>query len=543
MIRTEEIRSLRRNNSIAMLLTLIPAPSGEQLMAVSSLFLFGLARSGLPVEECSELPSLLDQCLHDVRSYLRTVYLESEPAAVIRSSITDELRRSGIRFVPEESSEIYALLTRWNIEDGLRYSHPLYDLETVFWDTFWLICASYEKLFLALTPVRISEPDPDRTEEALRSFLYNLSYLSERDGFLGELYSFFRTDYALKEIGYPLLHHLSDLQEQYNRLFDNRNNGIAEIGFDAHYVMECLNLTDIPSDHALIRIYVFYLRAETCRFIGAAGNAVVQFRNLLNEIDCLADHTLLRDRLDFRWLKICLHNAIGRSLTKADLPDRYCLARTEYEAILPLIRETDRFRPFLSICLKNYATCLENLSDYSQAIRQYEKVIELQTVAHRNYKLYDTYCSAVMKNWDKLYHKISENWLNNTRTLTLPADNYPISESLIDKLDMYLKVAERLKTELPNINIQRAKLNIYRMLSGLGDPETCLVCARKEISIADCLSVDKAGIWYIRRDLNYAEYLLTGDITRLKRASDINIRLKGRGDSSDFAELFSRLEH
>ena len=543
VIDSEKIRTIRVNTALSMLLALVSPHSSEQISMVSAVFLYGLQKSQLSFDSDTESVDQISECFHDLRSYLSSRFVETDDSyTIIRSCLSDEIRRLNIQYETNNAGVVFSLFTSWTYGEGLRYSHPVSDLDNLFWDAFWLLCASRPHLFSALSELRTVRPEPDPSDEALHTFLYRLSYLTDRDGFLCELYAMLRSDIRLKEIGLFVLHQLAELQDQYNHLFDYRTEGSLPSGYDAHYALERINLFPDEISHPLIGIYIRYLRAEACRFIDAFENAILQYNALLQNLNHLETNDLYRDRMDIRWMRICLHHAIGRCLQKADIPEHMMLAGKEFEAMLPLVRDQDRSKPFLSICLKNYATCLENLYEYGSAIKQYEKVIEMQTVAHRNYKLYDTYCSAVMKNWDQLYEKISENWMKNIRNLSLPADCYPISETLIEKMDIYLKVAERLKTELPNINIQRAKLYIYRMLAGLDDPAFCLEEARREISIADCLSVEKTGIYYIRRDLNYAEYLITGDITRLRRASDINIRLKGRGDSPAFAALLKRLE-
>ena len=198
---------------------------------------------------------------------------------------------------------------------------------------------------------------------------------------------------------------------------------------------------------------------------------------------------------------------------------------------------------FEARCRRNYGVCLEQVGKYEEAVEQYKKAIEKMTEGSPEFKVYITYCSSMMKIWDKKTDKISFEWAEKTRNL-FRNNNKFLSLNNIKIMQTYLRIAEMKKSMFSDIYIQEAKLYIYLLL--LADDENMKKQYEHMIEelllFAETIAPGKIGTKFVRRDYYFAMSLLDSDAKQRGNLEILaiaeNEKLEKRGDAKDFSDLF-----
>lgn len=403
---------------------------------------------------------------------------------------------------------------------------------------------------------KINSKTPSSEErELLYSFTNKLHQLYNKDGMMRCLYLLFQQCINDNVFSSSDLSILSIIQDEYEKVY-NQDLNYKEVtdtaGLDRILTDEqVVNMEKDPQTHPLIITYLHFVRADRMYFMKDYNGAIHQYQEANTKIIEQYKGAELSDIDKERCAY--LQNAIAWSYQLRKNPGDNNIAIETYRNLFDNYPDINN-RSFSCKYRRNYGVCLEIAGKYIEAIKQYEKAIDNYSEAENNgnlseFKLFITYCSAMMKYWDEKTGKTSGQWIENTRLLFNNGDDY-LSDENITKIDARLDYADLIirkhnqTQHLFNVYNQRSKLLTYKMIivSDKIEKEKCKHDILANLTrLQDLCGKKNAGWKFIKRDFYYALYEISEDENSRKKhlqtAWNMNEELNGKGDSLAFREL------
>ena len=376
-------------------------------------------------------------------------------------------------------------------------------------------------------------------------FLDKLFKLYEEDGMIRCMYKLFKKQIADNTISISELTVLSMIQDEYQKLYDQY--------YSLKSVAETEGLNRILSDTFVKKIeksshtqpivisYIAFIRAEKMYFDRSYEDAIHEYIEAYEKIKKGSKGKLTnnaKERCAY------LQNSIAWCYYLRNIGDDKQTAIKTYHTLFEEYKDIDKYF-FAWRYRRNYGVCLESLGYYLDAIEQYEKVLNIPEVVNE-YKIYLTYCSAIMKNWDKETKKLSGDWIKHTRNM-YKAGKSLLTDETFQKIKLSLDLAEEKKRRkdfenmLPDYYNQSTKLLTYKLIvsSNTSEKTDYIAEIQKNLKILESISSPRAiGHHYIGRDFYYAMYELSrapkDKEEYYQKAYSENEILLGKGDADDF---------
>lgn len=382
---------------------------------------------------------------------------------------------------------------------------------------------------------------------ATNDFLNKLFMLFEEDGMMRCFYKLFKNQIEIFSPSELFL--LSLIQDEYQKLYEQYYVKNCVTGTETldrmlsdKYVVE---MEESSQTDSLIVTYLHFIRADRQYFTKDFSGAIKNYKEACSRIkndNCEKSFSDIdKERCAY------LINSIALSYMKRDHEKGYAKAIKLYKGMFIEFPDVDQYF-FAWRYRRNYGVCLENTNKYLDAIEQYEKAIDMP---HKNneYKLYLTYCSAIMKYWDRETGKLTGEWINNTKQLYKKSPYF--SPESIAKIKKSLNLANKhmrskdLSSMLPDYYNQSTKLLTYRIILSIRktDRNRYINEVKKNLKILETVSANALGRHYIARDFYYAMSKISSDQTEMKEyfqmAWNENEIIDGKGDAKQFEKLLS----
>ena len=491
----------------------------------------------------SEMEKEFDLCLQDTMKLLKqrakrnnTTILNKENELTLRNVFSDlkSLKPDGIE---DYLAEVNRALEK--IDAG-----TLGTLNEDFHSAFCSCLFSYPSLNTFLLR---SETDSHIQKMNMflgNEFVYKLSLLSYREGIMNCYYKIFSSYIIHISMNHDFAKYLSKVQEEYNTLF---NMDELQIRTGKIYIKSLTDLlvgkegADIRgSCDSLVSFYLHFIHAEKSYYEGDYTIAINQYTYLLDKSREEEIRKLNIPRTDdfIKEVRIYLTNSLAWS---------YQLDRQNKQAIEiynNFFEKTKQFPSlqFKSRCLRNYGVCLEQEQQYEKAVEKYQESINNLPEGAKEYKVYITYCSSLMKQWDIETGKLTLQWMNNANRL-FQAERTLLSNESFDKMQIYLHIAEMKKCMFSDTYIQEIKLFTYLMLlSSEVEIKSYIKKIKDLLFFVETIAPGQRGILYVKRDFYYALFLKEKRNDQRQKWKNLSIQinneLKGEGDSILFSKIF-----
>lgn len=406
---------------------------------------------------------------------------------------------------------------------------------------------------------KINSKAPDSEErEMLYGFTNKLHRLYNKDGMMRCLYELFQQHIDDNAFSLSDLSVLSIVQDEYEKEY-NQDQCYKEVkdtaGLDRILEDESvIQMENDPQTHPLIITYMHFVRADRMYFMKDYDGAIQHYQEADKKIKGQYKGTELSDIDKERCAY--LQNAIAWSYRLRRRPGDNSIAIDIYRKLFDDYPDINN-HSFSCKYRRNYGVCLEIAEKFIEAIDQYEKAIDNYSEADNNgnlseFKLFITYCSAMMKYWDKKTGKTSGQWIDNTRDLFKDEEDY-LSDESMTKIDARLDYAEKIiikhnqTQELFNVYNQRSKLLTYKMMIASEKVERDRYIhdiIANLTRLQDLCGKKNSGWKFIKRDFFYARYEVSEDKKagekHLQTAWNTNEELEGKGDSIEFRGMLER---
>ena len=365
------------------------------------------------------------------------------------------------------------------------------------------------------------------------------------------------TKKIMEQCSTDTLSYLSAFQDAYNEAFALFNQGRREIALVGDELSRIIDLQKTAQlyneneDNLYIKLYVDFMCADIFYFQDDYDSAIVKYSLVEGYLVKLNNNSSLSQIIQDALLYI--YNSIGWSFHKLGQDKKSLLY---YKKIGNAIAEgnySEEIRSFLSRYLRNSGVCYEKLGKSEEAVRQYKKAIEILPEHTLEFKAYITYCSCIMKDWDRVYQKVTLMWYDNVRQATITNGIEPISGRIIRQIKSYLDMAKTMNSRFSDIYVQIVKILVYELMYDPNiDKERQCYIIEENILTAQDLSDGLLGYRFVIRDYYYALYLMNYQSQKnnwINRARIENNRLyesllnakRGPGDTQYFEELFNNL--
>lgn len=386
-------------------------------------------------------------------------------------------------------------------------------------------------------------------------FLTKLHVLYPADGMMRKLYHLFVFYFRFNPSADAESKILAKMQDEYNIEYMNyaatsnasKCEGLASVLAEYENTSESLKTTP------LMNLYIHFIRADCAYFQHNYDNALEGYKVIRAMLKKGTEIQLFP--LETEELATYIENSIAWShhLRSGEGDNREAVSlyremfKEEKSANVDQMFFSWRYR-------RNYGVCLEGEVKFDQkndvyipllkqAVEQYAKSLQNLPKNTAEYKIYITYCAAQMKLWDRITGKTDGEWVKNIREMYGKTDGF--CQKMMEKVEVYLEVAERKNNLFPDIYVQRAKLRTYQALltKDKAFREECINKARKAILLVGAIDEGNRGVRYIKRDFYYAQYKLLGpeDGTEYYQKSwDENERLGNGMEPKAFAEMLKR---
>ena len=410
-------------------------------------------------------------------------------------------------------------------------------------------------------------------------FLQKLSVLQYRDGIIfcfSRLFRQFLTEHPQPADAIKFLAHIQDLHNDNHFQYSKSTRGYKTTSSELQEALISQNAIEIRNQgQPLLRVYLSFIHAECSYYAEDYQSAIDEY----TDVQRIFSREIKAPSGDVDNAVVYLMNAIALSRFQLSKKVKEDVSRNEllketlngYQEMSSRLNTSGNYS-FIWRYWRNYGACLESIGRYQEAIIQYEKALGNMPEGTGEYKLYITYCSSIMKKWDRDYKKISEDWFANIRSIQCH-DRLSLNYENIEIMKAYLSVALHITKGFSDIHVQRAKVMIYEMLlSNDTGTEAIQNAIRQELLIAKIISYGQKGYLYVERDFYYALYLMEplGEkvsgvveaynqmdaVDRIKQTYSIVLKLTevqeektgflnreigGNGDSNQFTELFAKL--
>lgn len=386
-------------------------------------------------------------------------------------------------------------------------------------------------------------------------FLTKLHVLYQADGMMRKFYHLFALHFRSNPLADAESKMLAKIQDEYNIEYMNnalsssasRCEGLASVLFEYDNTHSNLTMTE------LMKMYIRFIKADCAYFQHNYDNALEGYeiiRKILEE-----GHEILLFPMETEELTVYIENSIAWTYHLRRGEDDNSKAVSLYREMFKEEKSAKVDQMFFSWRYRrNYGVCLEGEVKFDQkndvyipllkqAVEQYAKSLQNLPKNTAEYKIYITYCAAQMKLWDRITGKTDGEWVKNIREMYGKTDGF--CQKMMEKVEVYLEVAERKNNLFPDIYVQRAKLRTYQALltKDKAFREECINKARKAILLVGAIDEGNRGVRYIKRDFYYAQYKLLGpeDGTEYYQKSwDENERLGNGMEPKAFAEMLKR---
>lgn len=435
------------------------------------------------------------------------------------------------------------------------------DLEKYVWDDkheqndFTLIVDknAYE---LSIQRLDIEPADMHRFK-TIKSFEDNICALAKNDGMMKCLSKSFQDQITNNAITLSELEILNIIQDEYKKVYDqfyayrrvDDTEGLDRI-LSSPYVMTMEKNEETPP---LIITYLQFVRADRKYFTKDFDGAIQDYQAAYEKI-CAQYKSSVMPTIDKEKCAYLL-NSIAWTHVRRSREGDIRIALEWYKQLFDEYKDIDTYT-FSWRYRRNYGVCLEIVKEYMPAIEQYGKGIKNYSEAKDNgdmheYKLFLTYCSAMMKYWDTLTQKTSGEWLENTRETYKNRNEY-LNDKTFVAIDAYLTLANEKykkldsKSALPDYYNQLSKMLTYKLMinSEKSISERDIDDIKKKLIILESIDANAIGQHYVKRDFNYALYELASD-AKVKEDSYQNAWKENeiigeRGDAKEFRDMLLR---
>lgn len=378
-------------------------------------------------------------------------------------------------------------------------------------------------------------------------FLNKLSLLNNQDGMIRVFYNLFIKYLMKNKIPVDMTNCLARIIDSYNNVYIQYNSNSSwnpEMAGSLARILineDIIKVLEKIRSYPLVDAFMDFVAADCQYFQGNFLGAIEKYKKLQTKFSDLEQEDessicLANDIQNY------LNNSIGWSYHKnGDNGEAI-------KALENLFNSCNKNSSFVWRYYRNYGVCLEKDGKYEDAIKQYENVIMNLPEGEKEYKIYITYCSAMMKLWDKKCEKVNidKKWHQKAKFLMGNNDQY-LCKSNIDKMDAYLNVAERKNSMFPGILIQRAKLITYEIFlsDNIEEQNELISKAHQLFRIARVMEHSYIGRLFVERDFYYAMWLLAVENNSkkagewLEKCKETNKILAGKGDAPDFEKIFN----
>lgn len=351
------------------------------------------------------------------------------------------------------------------------------------------------------------------------------------------------------------LEYLISLQEAYNSIYLSYNNdkrGFRLSEEELFLVIDLQRSTHLYTEKDLhIELYIAFICADIFFFQGDYDSAVEYYEIVRNKIEQLSFNPLFgricQDAL------LYIDNSIGWSYHHLGRDQKSLKYYDDIEKQINQGNYSNNIRSFLSRYLRNGGVCLEALGRIEDAILKYERAIDILPEYTFEFKVYITYSSSIMKNWDIVYEKTTMKWLNNVVNNNHLDTIYPISLEMITRIKTYLSIASSMNSRFSDIYVQLIKVLVYEfMFDQKINKEKQFVVINENINIARGLSNGRPEYRYVVRDFYFMLYLMDYSGDRAKWLADAKVANNGliqelanqgkkAGDTAMFAQMFDNV--
>ena len=373
-------------------------------------------------------------------------------------------------------------------------------------------------------------------------FLNKIGVLYDRDGMMRCFYELFANYLVTHRMSSATGKYLARVQDEYNTEYIRYNahargsisyaNGLINILISAE------NTSAQKEKDALIHIYLLFVHADCMYFQGKYQAANKEYRNVLESFKKLRGQNVetVMDQVD-----TYLRNSIGWSY---HLGKENNLGLKCFRELFSEKKFSDAY-PFIWRYRRNYGVCLENAGKYREATELYQQAIDTMPEETDEYKIFVTYCSALMKYWDDACEKLKGDWQNKAVSVLKSGEGL-LSAANIKKIKVYLSIAQEKGNMFSDVYVQRVKVLTYElMLSEENEIDQIKDAILNELFILDTIAPKRIGKFFVRRDFFYAMYLReeNEDAKRawLDQCRAANEEVKDKGDYEDFKKMLMKL--
>lgn len=394
----------------------------------------------------------------------------------------------------------------------------------------------------------------ERTEEIVSyikdELIHKYRVWEHKDGMMHSFAKLFREYYLNRKPNIRAIKYLSTIQDDYNYNYAKYNS--TPMGRNIESAQAPFDLierdTIYKENELLFECYLHFIEADYWYFNKRYYRAIEAYQLVRDDLKALNSNDNRYDKEAIRDAELYVVNSIAWSCHEADRHEHTAFLFKGVEAFKSVFQSEEDYADnlFISIYRRNYGVCLESANNYCDALGQYIIAINLLPDYTDQYKLFTTFCSSLMKEWDRRYKKISDHWVNNIREKKLNPDKWDISCENIEKVKNYLSTAEKIKGNFPDIYIQRTKVLTYELLySDMIDIERQYAAVDQQLFFAEQFGRRQEGRIFVKRDFCYALFLIDFRGQKGKwidECEKFNDMLNHKGDADDFAVLIESIK-
>ncbi len=403
----------------------------------------------------------------------------------------------------------------------------------------------YPVLNAALTAARVDELS-DQVLPIIdfvgNEFLNKIGVLYNRDGMMRCFYDLFANYLITHRMSSATGKYLARVQDEYNTEYLQYNSHARGSKSYANGLINILispEKTSVQNENdPLIDVYLQFVHADCMYFQGRHLSAIDEYKKVLEAFKKLRSRSAedVMDQVD-----TYLRNSIGWSyhLGGKNKQGMECCRELFSE------KEFSDSYPFIWRYRRNYGVCLENEGKFSEAAELYQQAIDTLPEDIDEYKIYVTYCSALMKYWDDACGKLQGNWQNQAVSVLKNGEGL-LSAANIDKIKAYLSIAQEKGNMFSDVYVQRVKVLTYELLLSEEDQIGQIKKAvLNELLILDTIASGQGGRRFVRRDFYLAmclkEKRKDKKLEWFQKCIEANENVKNGRDYEDFKKMLSRL--
>lgn len=378
--------------------------------------------------------------------------------------------------------------------------------------------------------------------------IHKMRVWSERDGMMHAFSVFFQIHLMENNVDTRIVRLLSRLQDYYN--FDYATYNAIPIGQNVNagetpFTFDLIERNTIyEQNEPLFECYIDFVNADNWYFNEQYADAANAYESVKMELEKLYGKY---NDAEMDIAKLYIGNSIGWALHRAEVINQLSPSNRSIEAykyIFPDNNEIRKWNHYISTYRRNYGVCLEYKGEYMEALTQYKIALSTLPDHPRQYKPYITFCSALMKEWDRRYGKTTPLWADNIKNAH-NCDEWDICDDNIEMIRNHLIVAQNIKNDFADIYVQRAKLLTYELLYNVVDEREQKRAIERELFFARSFSTTgQRGYIFTQRDFYYALSLIhssEGKEAWLRLCKECNDMLGDKGDAVTFASIIENM--